>query len=177
MRTLHILFMAVMLVLGCLAPGRATSADVEQAVVQTNTRKPDDSIQAKSDNGVMILEVRSNSGIGRGAVSLTRGHWPEKVVLRFYLSGLESLGITSGKRRLSGSVLSHSGNTKRLDLNEDGKKGPQDPGTKIVVCDASGKAVQGMPPDGGYFEIAVPKPLLESGSKRLELSWIDFFRR
>lgn len=72
-----------------------------------------------------------------------------------------------------GSVLSHSGNTKRLYLTEDGEK--QEPGTEIEVFDAAGKPITGLPDKDGYFEIKLPKALLESQSKSLTLGWIDFY--
>jgi hypothetical protein len=46
---------------------------------------------------------------------------------------------------------------------------------EIRALDAEGKPVQGLPPKGGWFEMAIPKVLLaESGE--LVLSWVDFLR-
>jgi hypothetical protein len=89
---------------------------------------------------------------------------------------LESLAVSNGKVKLTGSVLSHSGNTKRLYLTEEGKDGEREPGTEIKVLDAAGKPVKGLPDKGGYFEIKLPKALLDGGPKSLELGWIDFYR-
>jgi hypothetical protein len=33
-----------------------------------------------------------------------------------------------------------------------------------------------LPDKGGYFEIKLPKALLESQPKSVELGWIDFYR-
>lgn len=44
-----------------------------------------------------IFEVRSSLGIGRSKVKLLEGAWPERVVLKLYLSGLEGLTV-SGSR-------------------------------------------------------------------------------
>jgi hypothetical protein len=70
-------------------------------------------------------------------------------------------------------VLSHSGKTKRLYLTEDGEE--REPGTEIRVMDAKGKPVVGLPGKDGYFEIKLPKLLLQS--KTLATGWIDFYRR
>ena len=79
--------------------------------------------------------------------------------------------------KLVGSVLSHSGNTKRLYLTEDGKEEERESETEIKVLDAMGKPINGLPDKDGYFEIALPKALLESQPKSLEVGWIDFYRR
>jgi len=34
----------------------------------------------------------------------------------------------------------------------------------------------GLPGKGGYFEIRLPKALLDGQPKSLELGWIDFYR-
>ena len=44
------------------------------------------------------------------------------------------------------------------------------------MLDAAGKPVKGLPDKGGYFEIKLPKALLENQIKTLELGWIDFYR-
>ena len=61
-------------------------------------------------------------------------------------------------------------------MTEDGKEGEREPGTEIKVLDAAGKPVKGLPGKGGYFEIRLPKALLEGQPKSLELGWIDFYR-
>ena len=53
----------------------------------------------------------------------------------------------------------------------------REPGTEIKVLDAHGKPANGLPEKGGYFEIRLPKALLENQPKCLELGWIDFYRR
>jgi hypothetical protein len=90
---------------------------------------------------------------------------------------LESFSVSNGKVKLTGSVLSHGGNTKRLGLTEEGRDEERKPGTRIDVFDAAGKPVKGLPDNGGYFEIVLPKTLLDGHPKSLELGWIDFYRR
>jgi hypothetical protein len=51
----------------------------------------------------------------------TSGNWPTTITPRLNLGGLESFIVSNGKLKLTVSVLSHSGNTKRLYLTEDGK--------------------------------------------------------
>jgi len=105
---------------------------------------------------------------------LTKGKWPTTVILRLHLSGLESFAVANGK--IAGSVYSHSGETKRMYLTEAGNEGERKPETEIRVLDANGKPATGLPEKGGFFEIQLPRVLLEGQPKSLELGWIDFYR-
>lgn len=150
---------------------------VEQPLPFTiKTAKPTDQVQVKIEGNIATLDVLSPSGIGSATITPTTGKWPAVVVLRLRLRGLESLAVSKGKIKLTGSVLSHSGYTKHLYLTEEGKEGEREPGTEIRVLDATGKPIQGLPGDGGCFEITLPKALLENQSKSLEAGWVDFYR-
>jgi hypothetical protein len=141
------------------------------------TKKPADQIKIDAENGTTTFDVSSQSGIGGATITATNGKWPTTIVLHLHLGGLESFAVSNGKIKLTGSVLSHSGNTKRLYLTDDGKDDEREPGTEIKVMDAAGKPIKGLPDKGGYFEITLPKVLLEGQPKSLELGWIDFYRR
>ena len=152
-------------------------ATMKETTIDITTKKPADKIKMTIDKDAATLDVSSQSGIGSATVTLAKGKWPTTVVLRLHLGGLESFAVSNSKIKLTGSVLSHSGNTKRLYLTEIGKDGEREPGTEIKVLDSAGKPVKGLPNKGGYFEIALPKALLEGDPKSLELGWIDFYRR
>lgn len=177
---------AIMLpvLLACLGLGPVSSVaeinpaknESEVVAFDITPKKSEDHVKVRRERDTVIFDVLSRSGIGGAAITRTKGKWPANVILRFRLGGLESLTVSNGKIKLAGSVLSHSGYAKRLSLTEDGKDGEQAPGTQIQVLDAAGKPVPGLPKRGGYFQIAVPKALLESQPKSLELRWVDFFR-
>jgi hypothetical protein len=150
--------------------------DAQSTTFDIKTKKPADQVQVKLEKDTATLDVSSQSGIGGATITLAKGKWPTTVIVRLHLSGLESFAVSNGKTKLAGSVLSHSGNTKRLYLTEDGKEGEREPGTAIKVLDANGKPATGLPGKGGYFEITLPKALLEGQPKSLELGWIDFYR-
>lgn len=149
----------------------------EPPTFDIRTKKPADQVKVKVEKDTATLDVSSQSGIGSATITLAKGKWPTTVVVRLYLSGLESFAVSNGKTKLTGSVLSHSGNTKRIYLTEDGKDGEREPETTINVLDAEGKPVKGLPDKGGYFEITLPKALLECQPKTMELGWIDFYRQ
>ncbi len=103
--------------------GRIWSKTGSLTTFDIKTKKPTDQVKVKFDGNSATLDVFSPSGIGGATITLppTQGPWPKTFVLRLHLRGLESFTASNGKIKLTGSVLSHSGNTKRLHLGEDGK--------------------------------------------------------
>jgi hypothetical protein len=130
--------------------------------------------------GKTILAIKGGRGIGQATVRCNLDLWPQEFVVRAYLGGLEQIAIASGDLKLQGSVLSHSGHPALLHLWQHGKEGPQlDQASpywmEIRTFDAEGKAIPGLPPKGGWFEMALPRALLNH-TRELNLSWIDFYR-
>ena len=158
--------------------GKSTTK--ETTTLDIKAQKAADQVKVKIENDSATLDFLSQSGIGGATITLANGKWPRTVVLRLHLGGLESFAVSNGKVKLSGSVLSHSGNTTRLQMTEDGKEKKVEKDspywTEIRGFDSSGKSVPGLPGSGGYFEITVPKALLDSQPKSLDLGWIDFYR-
>ncbi len=159
-----------------IAVSHLRADDVSADSLAAKAAKAEDQVKMSLENGAAIVDVASPSGIGRATIELKKGPWPAAVVLRLHLNGLESLTASGGKLKLAGYVLSHSGNTQRVTLTEEGKEGERDAGTTIRVFDGQGKPAAGLPPAGGYFEIELPKVLLESQPKSLNIQWIDFYR-
>ena len=150
--------------------------DSEPAMYEVRTKKPADHVEAHIGENAVIFAVHSPSGIGGATIAVVKEPWPENVAVRFHLRGLESFSISHGKMKLTGSVLSHSGNPGYLELTEDDQERKQEPGTLIRVFDSQGKPAKGLPGERGYFEIALPKALFEGRSNSLTLQWIDFYR-
>ena len=148
---------------------------------ESTTKKSEDQVEVETKDGTAIFTFRCPTGIGGATMSIKDGKWPKKVVVRLRLMGLESLTVSNGKTLLSASVLSHSGNPRLLDVVEDGKEkkvGKDSPyWAEMRGFDSTGKPVTGLPGKGGYFEITLPKALLEGQPKSLEVEWIDFYRR
>jgi hypothetical protein len=98
-----------------------------------------------------------------------------------YLGGLEGFWARGvGETTLEASVLSHSGHKRLLSLREKGKQkviGKDSPyWMEIETLDARGNPIKGLPRDGGYFKMVLPKVLFEGNPKTLSLGWIDFYR-
>lgn len=137
-------------------------------------------LKATATGGQTVFTIPRGTGIGQATVRHPAGRWPEKIIVRVFLGGLEHFTISSGNVTLSASVLSHSGNMQLLHLWMDGKEGPQlgkdsKYWMEIKTLDAAGKPVAGLPPKDGWFEMTIPKALL-TDAKELRLGWIDFYR-
>lgn len=144
------------------------------------TRKADDIVTVKRNDDTLVYTVRSASGIGSATLSPWSG-WPQKVVLRLYLRGLESLTVSNGQLDLRGSVASHSGHPRRLSVKQGDRETAVEQDTdywaKIAARDAQGNPIEGLPDEGGYFELQLPAGLFEARPKSLTVQWIDFYRR
>jgi len=145
---------------------------------QATVKKPEDGIAEIITDGGTIFSVRSPSGIGNATIR--QESWPDHVSLRLYLRGLEGLAISNGSVTVKASVLSHSGHGRLLGVVNSGQEKVVDEGdpywTEIKAFDASGKPVQGLPAEGGYFEMVLPRALFEAKPKSLIIDWIDFYR-
>ena len=108
-------------------------------------------------------------------INLVEGRWPKKVLIRLHLTGLEGFGVTIGGKIFSGAYRGEnfpSGKdrlqTRMLDLKGNLLKGRY--------------LLKFTPPNSqkriaGYYEAEVPQLALISGAKKIDLSWIDFYRR
>ncbi len=139
-------------------------------------RKSEDRVIEVIHSGRTVFSIHSPSGIG--SATIHRDSWPDHLTLRLHLRGLEGLTVHHGSVTLKASVLSHSGHHRLVRVVEDGQEVPVKDGspywTKILAFNAKGKPVQGLPGQGGYFEMIVPKAMLEA--KPLTIDWIDFYR-
>lgn len=144
------------------------------------TRRKDDKVIVGTQDGKTVLTVVSPFGIGKATIRCTAQRWPEKLVLRLRLSGLESLVVGNANTKLAASVSSQGDGVVRVRLMSDGPEQPLDRSSpywmEIRAFNAEGKP--SCPPleKGGFFEITIPKALLDDDSRTLEVQWIDFYR-
>jgi hypothetical protein len=140
----------------------------------TNT-KPNDQIKVTVEKDVAVFDVSCPSGIGQATIALKQGNWPASVVVRLRLRGLEGFSVSAEKVRLSANVGSSDGNPRHMHLNINGKEQKLS-GDEIKVLDAAGKPIKGLPGKDGYFEISLPRAVLEGQPKSLKIEWVDFYR-
>jgi len=137
-------------------------------------------LAASAEGAKTIFSIKGGRGIGKATVRRVGDAWPAEIVVRAYLGGLEQFTVSDGRVKLSASFSSHGATGQTLHLWQGGKESPPLDGKSpyamtIQPRNAAGEAIKGLPPKGGWFEMTIPRALLDGGNS-LELEWIDFYR-
>jgi hypothetical protein len=169
--------LALCIVILASLPG---TAEDKTPTFNVKTRKMDDTVQAHGDGSKVIFLVKSRSGIGSATIERVEKTWPEAVALKLHLKGLESLVLSSGKVKLSVSVSSQ-GEKPRVRLGKDDKEDePLDQKNplwmEVRILGSDGTPAQKLPLKDGWFEMTLPKALLDGNPPSLSVQWIDFYR-
>jgi len=164
------------LVVTFLGAGCAIAAD--ESPFKITTKRNDDKIVATVESDKAVISVRSPVGISQAVIERNSEQWPDTVILRLHLKGLEGLKISNGKITLEAAVSSQD-RTVRLWEN-DKEDSPLDSlsqyWTEIRLIGKDGKPTKGVPSDDGYFEMQLPGALLEGNPKSITINWIDCYR-
>ncbi len=144
------------------------------------TKRANDSVQTQSDKDKTAFVVKSPSGIGQTVIERSDEKWPDVVVLRLGLKGLEGFKASNGTVTLEAAVSSQN-EGQRVRLWKDGKEDlPLDTKSpfwmEIHVVGSDGKPAKVIPLKDGYFEMTLPKAFFEGNPKSITLNWIDFYR-
>ena len=157
----------------------ATTANADDKQPFTITMKREnDRVEVKAEKDKMVLSVHSPFGISNAVIERADEKWPDAVVLRLYLKGLENFSVTNGKVKLEASV---SGQDGKVRLWKDGKEdSPLDSKSpywmQIRLIGKDEKPVKTIHLEDGHFEMQLPKALFEGNPKSVTVNWIDFYR-
>lgn len=125
------------------------------------TKRNNDRLDVKVEKDQTIFSVHSPFGISHAVVERTSEKWPDAVVLRLHLKGLENFKITSEKVKLEGSAsLQHGKPVMRL--WKDGKEdvlldAKSSYWIDLRIFEAGGEPANELPLKDGYFELRLPK--------------------
>jgi hypothetical protein len=141
------------------------------------TRRDDDRVEAKVDGGRAILTIESPSGISDAVIGRPDGGWPETVILRLRLGGLEQFSATGGRAALR-SDRSHS---QPLRFSVGGVVRPAPDArspdwAEIRAIGRHGAPTGEIPLKGGYFEVKLPRAFFEDDPGSIRAEWVDFYR-
>ena len=162
----------------CLC-GIVVAADAP-APFKITTKRADDKVKVEQRKDGVVFAIRSPIGISQATIQRTGDKWPDSVVLRLHLSGLEHLKIAAEKTELGVSVSSHEPET-RVGVGTVGEEGQAvDTGSafwmEVRRLDAHGKPTTAMPLKDGWFEMRLPGKLFADNPESMTLEWIDFYR-
>lgn len=162
----------------------AITADAEAKPPLTATAQRNDTqIRIVTEEKRTVLDIVCPKGIDRATIKRTGDKWPEPLLVRLHLKGLESFRAEAGKEKIAWafsssdvtrivtSVSVPDGGTVDLPLF-DLADGPHNKG-KLLIVDSPYKIPLA---EGGYFEVWLPVKLLKDNPAELKLSWVDFYR-
>ena len=120
-------------------------------------------IKATNAKSSVVFDVTDKFGIGGGSIRLVAGQWPETVLIRLHLAGLEGLSVSIGNNKL----LRRDLNVRMLDA-----KGNPLTGRYLLKSTGPNSSKRTV----GYFEAQLPRAKLLDADQ-FDLSWVDFYRR
>lgn len=111
-------------------------------------------IHVSTDNNQSLIEISSQSGIGRGVIRLIQGRWSDVVIVRLYLKGLEGFTVSNEQFTVDRSEVSVSAYDKNGHLH----------GKKYLLNER------------GYYEVKLPNRLFTDRTTEIIIHWVDFYR-
>lgn len=147
-------------------------------------KSKDSAVIHPADSGAdlqTVLEIRSESGIGECVIHCEANRWPDRMVLRFALRGMEQIVFRIGNRKWQGAVSSTDGEVRWSMQQADEPEQTLDPGHLDwcpirVVIGSSTIPIRVPLEEAEQWEIKVPKRWLNENPESIRVAWIDFYR-
>ena len=171
--------LTIVLVVATIANiGSAVTSNDNSPPFKITTKRDNDKVEVKVEKDKTMFSVQSPFGISNAVIERTDEAWPDAVVVRLHLKGLENFRATNDKVTLAASVSSQDGKVR---LWKDGKEdSPLDAKSplwmEIRMIGGDGNPAKTIPLKDGYLEMQLPKAFFEGNPKSITLNWIDFYR-
>lgn len=174
--------MKQILLLGCfLTLFTACTAVFPPSSPYTATPKKDDIIISFSETGsTLYIDVTSVSGIGTAEIKRHTDSWPQAVVLRLHLQGLEQFEFMYADTAVTLAISSQQDQQLQQSVRQiNNAAEPLNPisdfwmQTEIVNAAGSPGTI---PLSDGSINVHVPQDFLDKNDESFTVSWIDFFR-
>lgn len=159
--------------------GSIITADELPKALKITTKRETDRVVIETKSGQAVISIRSPFGISQAVMSRTEKSWPDVMILKLHLQGLESFSVSNGKITLHAAVSSSDNKPPRIwkDNAESvllDEKSPYWLDLRMIGSD--GKPTGAIPLKDGYFEICLPKRFFDGNPPSITVDWIDFFR-
>lgn len=114
-------------------------------------------------------------------IERTGDEWPSKLVLRLHLRGLDGVKVQTKSAELSASYALTRDPPQIVSLrrgdDEDVHLKPGDPNyPEIRLIGNDGRPKTKIPLEDGYFELPLPRAIVDDNSPSVTIHWIDFYR-
>ncbi len=170
-------FVALILLVGASAVAVASDPPPKFKIT---TKRKDDTVEVRAEKDRTVFSIKSPFGICQAVIERKGEKWPEAVVLRLHLKGLENLRASNGKVTLDAAVSVQDSKPKmRLwkDGKEDALLDEKSPfWMDVRILNGDGKPAKELPLKDGCFEMALPRAFFEGNPKAMTLNWTDFYR-
>jgi len=147
-----------------VTPTKPTDAAVMFEIISA---KPDDRIEYAAQDGGIVFDIYSPSGISSARVKQTAGETPKQITLNFHLRGLEHLKFSFADQSVEIEIPSHGVPTPHESVP------PDNPLYMPVKIVSQGDA---YPIENGYIQVQLPRAFYDSGAREFTIEWIDFYR-
>jgi len=129
----------------------------------------------QNDAELMLVEIRSERGIGRSVITAPSPSWPPEVILHLHLRGLESLIVEAADMSWEANISSSGDHQITCSLTQRGSlPSPSAASIKIMPNE---QPVTTIPlKDGEFFRVVLPQQLFASNPAEIKLAWVDFYR-
>jgi hypothetical protein len=170
-----IAMLAASLAFVACAPNESSGS--EEAEYHISSLRPSAQVSARREQDQGIFEVYSDNGIGSATVRLVSGEWPEAILLRFHLQGLEGLHFTYDETIINVSVTTQNIILQNATRNGLEKAIEEDSRMWMAIrfLERSGTTVN-TPISGGVIEVQAPADFLNGDFEEFTIKWIDFYR-
>lgn len=79
---------------------------VKETQFKITTKRDNDKVEVTVKNDKAVISIRSPFGISQTVIESTNGNWPDTVMLRLHLKGLENFKVSNGIITLEAAVSS-----------------------------------------------------------------------
>ena len=168
-------YLAIVAVMTAVLSTGCTNA-VEEPQFKITTKRDNDKVEVNVEKDKTVVSVHSPFGISQAGIERTNEKWPDIVMLRLHLKGLETFKVTNGTVTLE-NAGSGQGERQWKDGKEDSLLDVKSSfWMEMRMVGNDGKLATIIPLKDGYFEIKLPNALFEGNPKSITVNWIDFYR-
>lgn len=160
-------------------PKPAKSPGIPLPMIRPESTREGTIVNAHVEQARTVIEIRCDRGIDRCVIHREGDKWPDELVARLWLKGLESFKVQASGNELEWSISSAGNPTSSLTLHS-GLRATRLTKDSAFFTTAKAFAVgtdkPKIPLENGYFEVPIPAQLFEKNPTQVTLQWVDFYR-
>jgi hypothetical protein len=159
--------------------GTPTTGPLKLPNIRPASTQDGTTVNVRAERERTVIEIRCDRGIDRCVIHRDGEQWPETLIARLWLKGLESFKVHASGSELEWSVSSSGNPTSSVSLHS-GLRSTRLTKDSAFFTTAKALAVDAsqakIPLQNGYFEVPIPAKLLEKNPAQVTLQWVDFYR-